>query len=61
MNNCSFDEIFSIDTFVENELYVDSSITKVDLAILGLVYHNSPPTIRYSKEAFKKELGEFTP
>ena len=59
--NLGVSSSFSQDTFVEGELYVDSSITKVDLAILGLVYHNSPPTVRYSKEAYKTELGEYTP
>jgi len=59
--NLGVSSSFSQDTFVEGELYVNSSITKVDLAILGLVYHNSPPTVRYSKDAYKTELGEYTP
>ena len=59
--NLGVSSSFSQDTFVEGELYVDSDITKVDLAILGLVYHNSPPTVRYSKEAYETALGEYTP
>jgi len=59
--NLGVSSSFSQDTFVEGELYVNSSITKVDLAILGLVYHNSPLTVRYSKDAYKTELGEYTP
>ena len=52
---------FSKDTFVENELYVDSPISKIDLAILGLVYQIPPTSTIYTKDSFLQELGKYLP